>query len=422
MVRYFFLNLYFFFNKKFKERLEEIDHDDLKSIRRLGHLIEILHMNLDEIEHIKTTNIPLEIIPLLKRILKLNGLKSEVVFRPSTEFNYSYWNYYKFMEKSCEGLILIPEKMLSVIAFPISEFDNIMLNCILFHEIGHQLNIELGLRDKIKDLIEITGKDIDEYVKEWIARFSNIRQVRGEREFTLNMFLPLEDIVRSWLVEELYDTLNNWIDETISDLIAFHYIGIAYLISFSELSLVHAEQSSCSNTHPPLFLRLKMLFKLYNKQEYGKKLRKYGNTTKLVAKYKKIAKHSFKKERKTLNTLKYLVIENKILRILPNILELVNKSIKMPKTRFISSNIEDAVRSLLDLVPPVEIINYEKKTKKFHNPFTILNAAWIVKENYRKKTYKLFKDDTQQARIILSNLTLKALDSVEFYLRMVDQK
>ena len=75
----------------------------------------------------------------------------------------------------------------------------------------------------------------------------------------------------------------------------------------------------------------------------------------------------------------------------------------------------------MNLIPPVELINYNLKLKRIHNPFTILNSSWIVKENYNIKLYSMFEDNQQKARISLNQLTCKALESHDFIYRMEEK-
>lgn len=414
-----FLTSLSYYLKNFLVRLNYIHDENITSIRRIGHILQIVHMNLDEIEHIETTNIPIDLIPVLNNILDSNNAKYNVIFRPGTEFNYSYWNYSQFMTEACSGLGILTDQLLSVISYPLSESDNVLLNCILFHEIGHQINEELEIRKNIEQYIKISGKDMDAYVEEWVSRFSDIRQVIGESVITLETFFSQNDIIKSILVEELYDILHSWLDELISDLIAFNYMGIPFLLASTEFCYVQGVPTKSSDSHPPLFLRLKCIFKLYNKQRYGYKMSKYRNITRFIFKYKEIGKISYKTLSNIKEIHKYIILEKTIEKCLPHIFDELEKSLSLPNKMWTISHIDNAIKLLMDLIPPAEYINYDTKSKRNHTPYTILTAAWIVKENNKNKLKDIFNNDLQKARITINKITSKALDISEFQTKMV---
>ncbi|MFC1803402.1 hypothetical protein ACFL0D_05485, partial [Thermoproteota archaeon] len=59
---------------------------DIKSYRRIELYYEMIHYYLDDIEHINTINVPLEYLPLLNKILKINNSSSIIVLRPDTDY------------------------------------------------------------------------------------------------------------------------------------------------------------------------------------------------------------------------------------------------------------------------------------------------------------------------------------------------
>jgi len=56
-----------------------------------------------------------------------------------------------------------------------------------------------------------------------------------------------------------------------------------------------------------------------------------------------------------------------------------------------------------------------------HNPYTIINAAWIVKENNRKKLYELFPDNHHKGRVVIQKLACKALELINFRKKMREE-
>ncbi|GAH41233.1 unnamed protein product, partial [marine sediment metagenome] len=233
----------------------------------------------------------------------------------------------------------------------------------------------------------------------------------------LEDFYEDENAEKRDLIEDINYIFSNWLNEIIADLIAFLYIGMPFLLSLSEYSLVNKSPKSIRDSHPPLFLRLKILFKLYNKKEYSAKIKRYGNITKYIAKYKKIAKNTFKNETNLMLNQKCYIIEKKINAVSDILIDIVEKSLVIKNTEFIHARMEYSVNSLLSLIPPVEYIS-EARTIHTLTPYIVLNAAWIVKENYKIKLHEYFPDDLHAGRVVLNKLTCKALELINFRSKM----
>ena len=400
---------------------QEVDIDET-GFRRIGIFLEVLHNFLNYVINISTTNIPIELLPIFKKILTENDSSYSIILRPDTDFNYSFIDYSKIINEIFWPLSRISDVNICIINYPLSETNNLLLNCILFHELGHLLIEELNIREEIKEeLVEITSKNISEYYNALKEHYDNIKKITHLDELTLDDFVIDEDYQKSKIAEKLHEILTEWIDEIIADLIAFHYIGVAYILAISEFLLIHKTATQYSDSHPPLFLRLKILFKLYTKMRYGSKMQIFGTVTKHIAKYKKIAQDSFNKHDKNIDTLKCIVLENKIINTSNNILDILHDKLSQTRPTFVRAHIESAVKSYLNLIPPAEYFIYESKRRESQTPFTILNAAWIVKENNRKQLYRLFSGNDKEARISISDLAKKALEVIEYSNRLSEE-
>lgn len=396
----YYLKCLSYYNNKFYEYLKNNKNISIFSIQRVQIFLEMIHYYLDDIEHIKTTNVPVELVPDLYNIIKENNSNYSLIFKPDNDFNYMYLNISQEIIEGCEALGYKYDKNICVVYFPLSERNNILINCMLYHEIGHHIDEILKLKEKIKpNLSIITIEEISSYYDEIKGTFSNL--------------ITNETTKKSKLAEELNEILKSWINEIIADLIAFHYIGIAYLLSLVELTLVKEGYNYYSDSHPPLFLRLNFLFKLYNEQQYDKKIIKFKNLLKLINEYKQSTDYSFKKAIKIPIFFKAQVLESKILGASKNILNILDKNLKIDKRYWFSNYIKDAVKSYLNLIPPIEYIDIVNKKRTCHSPFTILNAAWIVKINYEDKIKNKFEDEDEY-RNSINKLASKALDSVSF--------
>jgi len=259
-----------------QKRIKENDDIDIISLRRIENFSQMIHFYLDDVEHISTTNIPIELIPILKDILIINEIKYEILFRPDTDFTYYFVNFSHNMSEEFSPLGKLLKENISIIGFPLTERNNILLNCILFHEIGHQIIEELKIRDKIPEkYLQINIKDIEAYYQAQRKRAEEIRRTVPIERVRLEDFIINEETEKRGMIENINIIFKNWLNEILSDLIAFNYIGVSYLLALSEYSLVYKNPNYCSNTHPPLFLRLKVLFRLYNKKKYSGRLKNF---------------------------------------------------------------------------------------------------------------------------------------------------
>jgi hypothetical protein len=409
----FLKNLYDL-NDIFKKRVERNTQIDITSLRRIASFYEMMHFFLDDIEHIKSNNIPIELLPYINNILNDNTVDFKLVLRPDTEYNYSYRNFTKIMIEQCGIFGFDPKDNIGVISFPLSEKHNFYLIPILIHEIGHLLVDELKLKNKVSEKsLTVSAKNVTEYYEALKEQYSQVRTTLGISNVTLDNFILDEEHEKSKIAERLSEILEKWINEILADMIAFYYLGPAYLLAISELCNVSNSDNFYSDTHPPLFLRLKGLFKLYSQLEYGKKLMSYGNTTKYVAQLKKISTGSFNKLPRNPENLKCCAIEKKIVYSFKDMDNIIKSNIKIPKNQFISIQIKDAVESYLNLIPPNEFLNDKTRKKQIHSIYTILNAQWIVKENYRSKLESLI-GNLQESRFIINKLAQKALELSEF--------
>jgi len=177
---------------------------------------------------------------------------------PIFEHNYSYRDLKNYLTKVTEilpntkhVLSLLPDH-LSVLQFPDIYRDNLVANSLLGHEVGHFIDDVYGITEKItpkalinkakfEDLLQRLKKDIEVEMRGPLPEFIKLEQIRTD------------------LLTRINYSINRWIMELTSDLIAFRLCGPVFLFALSEFLLSRHHPDYSSDKYPPAVLRLGLL-------------------------------------------------------------------------------------------------------------------------------------------------------------------
>jgi hypothetical protein len=410
--------------KQIAESIKSIENEDPIKIRRINFLLTVYHYFLDEIEHIEADNVPVEMLPIFNEILKEYQLKTVLVFRPNPIYNYSYFPITRLIDeisqKYPEVRVSEAQNDIAVISFPSSERTSALLHCCFAHEIGHHLNesfsIAAQIEPKILELID--KKLLDKYVEGWLELFRKHKSVIDGTEVTLDKFI-LKDHLFSRATEEFARIIRKWLDEIVSDIFAIYLFGPAYIFAISEFLLSSQDLEKYYETHPPPFIRIKNLVKLFDELGFYKDLEVYADVIKRIDFYKEISKKTFESENETMQDIKNIILERCINALFDLAKSLVLQQVNLLKRHFDFEDINKAVIAFRNLIPGNEILNKNAVSKPI-DAISILNAAWIVRINFIDELYSMLsKTEKSTVRNIIDELTLKALDLQEFHRRMV---
>jgi len=410
--------------KQIAESIKSIENEDPIKIRRINFLLTVYHYFLDEIEHIEADNVPVEMLPIFNEILKEYQLKTVLVFRPNPIYNYSYFPITRLIDeisqKYPEVRVSEAQNDIAVISFPSSERTSALLHCCFAHEIGHHLNesfsIAAQIEPKILELID--KKLLDKYVEGWLELFRKHKSVIDGTEVTLDKFI-LKDHLFSRATEEFARIIRKWLDEIVSDIFAIYLFGPAYIFAISEFLLSSQDLEKYYETHPPPFIRIKNLVKLFDELGFYKDLEVYADVIKRIDFYKEISKKTFESENETMQDIKNTILERCINALFDLAKSLVLQQVNLLKRHFDFEDINKAVIAFRNLIPGNEILNKNAVSKPI-DAISILNAAWIVRINFIDELYSMLsKTEKSTVRNIIDELTLKALDLQEFHRRMV---
>jgi hypothetical protein len=405
------------------EKIKVIREDDDIGIKRINLLLSYYHLALDEIEHIELDNVPVEMLPLFTRILGTLKLTTILVFRPNPMYNYSYFPITRFINgvNKSQGYPEVKDKCdIAVISFPSSERNSTLLHCSFAHEIGHHLNECFSIAKDIEPkVLELIDRDLlKKYVSKFLELLSKTKRVVGETEFTLDKFI-LREQMESFEIEQFAIIIRKWLDEIISDTIAIYLFGPAFVFAITEFLLSSQNAEKYSETHPPIFIRLKNLMTLFDELGFSKGLEEYEEVIKRIDYYRTISKKTFDTKDESITGIKNMILERGIVGLFEPARRLVKTRIDLPEG---ICNFEDskyAVSAFRNLITGNEILD-KNGTSRPIDAVTILNSAWIVRINFINELYSALPNvDKPEVRNILDGLALKSLELQEFHSKMV---
>jgi hypothetical protein len=410
------------------EIINKTDEEDEKGIRRINILLSFYHLLLDEIEHIEVNNVPVEMLPIFTKILDKLQVKTVFVFRPNPLYNYSYYPVTKAINainKSQHYPEVEEDYKISVISFPSSEKNSALLHCSFSHEVGHHLNEVLSIANDLEpQIIPLIDKQLlKKYTDKYLESLKKERRIISGTEVSLDKFF-MEDQLTSELTELFGGIIRKWLDEIVSDSIALCLFGPAFVFAISEFLLASQDPKKYSESHPPMFIRLKNLMNLFDEKGFSEHLKNHKDVIAKLESYKKISEMTFEPNISNLEDVRNIILERGIVQLFKPARDRIDSKIDFAKQfAWNLDDLDDAVFAFRNLITGNEVLVLKDQTSRPINAITILNAAWIVRINYIDELYKMLsKTERTQVRDILDELTLKSLDLQEFHSRMVSKK
>jgi hypothetical protein len=220
-------------------------------IHRVSKLLPFLHYLLGFIEGSETGSAPPPLVLQLRRLASAIIPGAEVAISVRPELNYSILDVASMipgvlsqtpLKDSCS---MLPPSLF-VVTVPRAESSDVLLHCILSHELGHGLYQKYNLASKVLPKIQID----QELVKALAAAIVN--QLPGTP--------PLIEVqLRNQFTQHVTGRVSKWTQELCSDAFGIELFGPAYYFSFIYFSLAFAHLDQESATHPPHRLRLRLM-------------------------------------------------------------------------------------------------------------------------------------------------------------------
>ncbi len=407
---------------------EEIENY-IDQLRNTDTLIRRINSHLRYIDGAQTRNLPWSIITALQSFLvkMLPNTNVRIMLRPKWNYNFSIITsdltklYYDELEEYSD---ILPDKSLDevfsdfknpfhIVSFPSLERKNILLYCLLGHEIGHLI------ARKYVDESEFLKNIKDDITKITLGKLS-----LKEKE------LPLFKEVL--ITEEMKVATTAWkraLEELLSDIVGALLFGPATLFSTFEFSMQFTMDqlpSDINNYYPPWRLRLRKIqeilehtnnfFPLSNKWKFSDNLLKKVNSRYEVIK----AFTSSQSDSDAIN-------KNSVLEIVYREVEksFINKKEKIYE-ELISLDMVITPDLLYAKLPHfVERLDFEIPPNAYEPSINdrepaklveIINASWFHKISWEDAIFTgegTFNKDMVNKRDKMNRLTLKAIEFAE---------
>jgi hypothetical protein len=414
--------------EKNTEIWETLRPEDLEqAVKRYCKFLPYLCNLLEYIEGSEIENTPAELINPLRRLTKAYLPNAEVIFRSYSQLNYSYAPLTKllreaFKDDTFSGFVQSLPNFFAVISFPKVEANNVLLHCMVAHEIGHGLYQEKKLEDTLIKLVKIDDI-LDELAKKIVESESSKQDVSGKSSLT-DAYTSESLNVKRILTDGINKIIKNWVEELAVDAFGICLFGPGYFFAFVNFVSAIKYLKSSSYTHPSPRIRMELMCHLLNLLEshkHGHKTLDFdsilkGPTRDFAQKWIQVL-NTEGAEPHSLND----IIEEKIKPIIPKICSKVIES--MNGYEYTAQKYSEKVPTLCDLIvniiPPNEVVDFDKKETTNTDVVSILNAGWEVylshmddfAKNYLKLTYQTnkLKCDKKLNEILLQAIELSEI-------------
>ena len=324
---------------------------------------------------------------------------------PIFEHNYSYRDLKNYLTKITEilpntkhVLSSLPD-YLSVLQFPDIYRDNLVANSLLGHEVGHFIDDVFGITEKITPKALINKE-----------KFENLLQqvkkdIESEMKGSLPEFIKLEQ-VRVDLLTKINYSINRWIMELISDLVAFRLCGPVFLFALSEFLLSRHHPDYNSDKYPPASLRLGLLLEEFTDIGFADHIREKENKD-LVTELINGIKNYLDTSKANHNT-------NIVYDTVVSIKSLIKREADnytrgyQYEPKLFGEEVFKLIERLREFIPPCEI-EYQKPS----NLVSILNAGMIYRMTWRKNPPPLEvnkPEDSYLVEQIINSLVTKSIE------------
>lgn len=245
---------------------DEISTEDLSLIRYTDRAICQLAETLRSVEAASTDRLPREVVPAFERLARELVPHVTVMLRPQWTYNYTFTlsDMRAILAEYLGELIdLMPEIELEsdvlssmrdpfhIVAFPQLEQDNILLHCLLGHELGHLLVDKFLTEERTRRFSESVLKEVHALAEERMKPWGDgVPLLAAQMRVDLINNI-LQEVLRYW---------RRALEELLSDLVGAIMFGPAALFSTFEMAWQSGYDvcpSQHNNYYPPWRLRLR---------------------------------------------------------------------------------------------------------------------------------------------------------------------
>lgn len=416
-----------------KTDLEEDIIETETLLQFIDYLIKELGSHIRYAYGARTLKLPWHIINSLESFVDQLLPGTNIMLGPQWKYNYSilpvdlyeiYYNsLYEFQDYTpnieLEQILKSLPKPFHLVSFPSIEKENVLLHCLIGHEIGHLYTKDYVSREKQKIFLET--------IRPYIEKISTNKVRSRSPEETPDLFFKQQ--LQKQIQFDLNSVISYWrkgLEEIIADIVGVLLFGPAVLFSTLEIACQHELDiipSPESKFYPPWRMRLREILNILEDSE--NKFFPLPNNYQFSEKTKESMLSTYNSIKElTLNTSDQEAIsQNEIRKISYNeIKKEINKATTVFKKKLKEKNILKAKKLYEHLPELIERIDngippneYEIQIDK-RKPATIveiINASWFHKISWTKNIFNKsgkIKKNIFIKKDKMNRLTLKAIE------------
>ena len=380
-------------------KLNQLPHENREKLsqtigittRRYNYLISFIGSLTEFIEASNISHFPLGIYYTLESIIKNFQKGTPIILSLLGERKFMYLDLITVLKTVLKNVLNKREiekldegypSCILIFNIPVLEKENILLHCLVANQIGNYL---VERNESFFQILE--SENLPKLLRLPPKKPSNFKE---------------QELERIGIVEQALNKIKKWVITIASDLFAIHIFGPAYLFAFSKY-LPAARESDV-----PLETRLKITAEELKELNYTK-------NDELKDKIEKVELYA----ERSLSSL-----EREIFNLIPKIREKVRAlTIGHRYTlQIFEEEVPLLVSSLLNLIPPNEILDFENKTSRPAKLVSILNAGWLFKLTKIDNVYRMLNaktlEEKSQVDIKINRLIQKSIELSEIHRKM----
>ena len=405
----------------------------LALLQATDSIVRDLGSHIRYVDGAQTQKLPWSFISPIEKYLKEFLPDIEIMFRPKWEYNYTIittnlYDYYLntlsrykiyASEKSLTDVLSPLKKSFYIVSFPTIERKNILLHCLLGHEIGHLVAKEyFTLQPRNQKLLQS--------IRDKVATIINNKYIEDKFPNVPPLFIP--QLAQQTRQEEIKKATKIWqkgLEEILSDIIGSFLFGPAVLFSTLEIALQDLNgldnlPDEGNNYYPPWRMRLRNIFEVINDLELFPLQKDKFQSERIVNSVTQ--RFNLIKDIIGRESDKEVIESNDIVKIA---YEEIEKDIIKAKEIY-TDRLKDLVvrpfnlyKHLSHLIERIEYgipLNAYEKSINEREPATIveiINAAWFHKLSWEDHLFDEkgnFNEKICEKRDRMNRLTLKALE------------
>lgn len=378
--------------------------DDLElqilEIQRYGQVFNEMHSFLQILEMGGRQYVPQFMSNLIGDLLSNFNKNAKFIFLPDYDYNYSYLEVFDPLKEALQDALTDIEhkfdfaEKFAIFWFPLAHKENVLLNILLFHELGHFVNEEKKIVQNIINSVSISQSEIEFIAQDWLK--TNLKAEK--KEIKIDDYFGLET-AKSDTKKNVIKKVSNRLKELVSDAIAFCLIGPAFLVAQNNYltSLSHIDHRP--EGYPSTRMRLTFLLEQFESMGYLSELKKKSKLKNehgqnVALEFIKIINSiscQVNKPFELNDDREEKLVCDAILSVKEEIWKKVNETVGSHK--YSAKKFASDVFKLIDVVdsftPPVEIT-----VEKPANPISILNAGVLYKLVLIDNWHNALEDET----------------------------